>query len=325
MDKHLGRFVFNLKTLLIVASLLSFIVWFVWLLLYDLRKKTPRGSFTYRVIYRCADILGLHPNAGSYSSTTIGCIRIFISTSQKQFKNGVVKDRDKDGIGEYGYFVELSGTAPVPVGTSKGSIAKPAFITSVFGATSSTSAGISSTSAGISSTSAGIANKSGYNFRMYLPSGNGSFIGEDGKPSPPASSIPPPKEEADEINAQEERWCVYAWPTSAGNSGKKAFFVDQSGEVMATNNIRSGSTAFVYSGNNDAGTRENPKALDIYDEKMRIITGKPAAHGLIWNSTTNPVEQRKKRIMELIIATIFLATIGLIYLVRKKKRNRHKK
>jgi hypothetical protein len=41
----------------------------------------------------------------------------------------------------------------------------------------------------------------------------------------------------------ETLWCCYAWPQVQGNSGKRTFFVNQSGDVLATNGV-----ALAYSG-----------------------------------------------------------------------------
>ena len=34
----------------------------------------------------------------------------------------------------------------------------------------------------------------------------------------------------------EVAWCAYAWPTSHGNSGNRAFFVNQIGDVLSCRN-----------------------------------------------------------------------------------------
>jgi prepilin-type N-terminal cleavage/methylation domain-containing protein len=215
----------------------------------------------------------LRARISSNETSAIGSLRT-TSTSQNQFQNANVKDRDLDGVGEYGFYVELSGVSDVPVGSSAGSKAKPAFVSTVFGSTSSSSSGL--------------ANKSGYNFRMFLPTGTtAGALAEDGVDTPPASA-PITTTEVDAVNAQETRWATYAWPTSAGNSGNKAFFVNQSGEVIATSNIPSGTSTLLYT-----GSTTTPAASDIYDSADddgdltgSLFTGTPSPiNSLIWNPT----------------------------------------
>jgi prepilin-type N-terminal cleavage/methylation domain-containing protein len=215
----------------------------------------------------------LRARISSNETSAIGSLRT-TSTSQNQFQNANVKDIDLDGVGEYGFFVELSGTTEVPVGTSSGSPAKPAFVSTVFGATSSSGSGL--------------ANKSGYNFMMYLPTGTpGGAEAETGFASLPASTTITPAE-ATRANAQETRWATYAWPTSAGNSGNKAFFVNQAGEVIATSNIPAGDSTLFYT-----GSTSTPGAPDIFDTADddgdligSLITGTVnPVNDLIWNPT----------------------------------------
>lgn len=218
----------------------------------------------------------LRARISSNETSAIGSLRT-TSTSQNQFQNAGVKDRDLDGVGEYGYFTELSGVLAVPVGTDTGSPAKPSFVNSVFGTTSSNGAGT--------------ANKSGYNFKMFLPSGD-STTGPIGEPGTVVTTVTLPitaSTVAAEINAQETRWCTYAWPTSAGNSGNKAFFVNQGGEVIATSNLPVGDSTLLYT-----GTTTTPGANDLFDTAGgtlldidgALITGTPVVGLLIWNPTS---------------------------------------
>ncbi len=215
----------------------------------------------------------LRARISSNETSAIGTLRT-LSTSQNQFQNANMKDRDIDGVGEYGFFTELAGTLPVPVGNQEGSPARPTFINSVLGATSLKNGGI--------------AEKSGYYFLLFLPSGseNGP-IRENGQPVPPVFSDPMSETESAEINAQETRWCAYAWPVSAGNSGNKAFFINQAGEVCATSNIPMGTSTLYYS-----GLERIPEHSDIFDQDgsgdidASILVGTPISNGLIWHPTS---------------------------------------
>jgi hypothetical protein len=73
----------------------------------------------------------------------------------------------------------------------------------------------------------GIVTKSGYAFRISLPAED---FGAARECRGSALSAPV------DVDAAEARWCAYAWPVAVGNSGKRAFFVDQDGEVWQTDN-----------------------------------------------------------------------------------------
>jgi hypothetical protein len=76
--------------------------------------------------------------------------------------------------------------------------------------------------------SGGVVLRSGYCFQMYLPDVDCRGVPEaaDGGQGPvwPNGKL------------SEVIWCCYAWPTAYGKSGRRAFFVDQSGDVLATDN-----------------------------------------------------------------------------------------
>ena len=72
--------------------------------------------------------------------------------------------------------------------------------------------------------------RSGYFFQMFLPDPTQQGCTEaatvGGGPGTPA---------VDHSQA-ETLWCCYAWPQVQGNSGKRAFFINQSGDVLSSNN-----------------------------------------------------------------------------------------
>lgn len=149
--------------------------------------------------------------------SAIGALRT-LSTAQNQFQNSCIKDRDLDGVGEYGYFTELSGILPIPVGNHEGSQAKPSFLNASYGRTSLQNQGI--------------AQHKGYYFLIYLP-GKEEAIRETGKVVPPNHDN---DELREEINAQETRWVCYAWPIERGRTGNKSFVVSQYGFVCESKN-----------------------------------------------------------------------------------------
>jgi hypothetical protein len=79
--------------------------------------------------------------------------------------------------------------------------------------------------------------RSGYIFQMYLPDATGVGITETATGGDPGNTLglDPAKSEV--------LWCCYAWPSAYGNSGKRTFFINQGGDVLASKNI-----ATAYSG-----------------------------------------------------------------------------
>ena len=126
-------------------------------------------------------------------------------------------DVDGDGIGEYGTILELTGTAGVrtsPDGSDRGKPLSPAVL----------SPALANVNAN------GIVTKSGYCFRIYLPAKGGAAARERGPAGPLTAPV--------DADAAEVRWCAYAWPVSIGNSGNRAFFVYESGDVYQCANDR---------------------------------------------------------------------------------------
>jgi hypothetical protein len=213
----------------------------------------------------------LRARISSNEASAIGVLRT-ISTAQNQFQNASVKDRDLDGVGEYGFFGELAGSYDVPRGMASAPV-RPPFISSVFGKTVLENQGI--------------ANKSGYNFMMYLPIHKG-VQGENGKPVPTLSSLPASSEEdIQTVNLQEYMWVCYAWPESAGKSGNRCFMVNQAGEVMAASN-RDENGNFIYYGMESIPAFDAALVKDSEGshplEASTSYSG-DSADGQYWNST----------------------------------------
>ena len=74
--------------------------------------------------------------------------------------------------------------------------------------------------------------RSGYIFQMFLPGAGGTFVAENANGGGGGQSV--------DGALSEILWACYAWPISYGNSGKRAFFVNQAGDVLATNNTGTG-------------------------------------------------------------------------------------
>jgi prepilin-type N-terminal cleavage/methylation domain-containing protein len=148
-----------------------------------------------------------------------------LSSSQAQVQSSGAIDTDADGSGEYGYFAELAGAAPVRVSAGGAPAAgvvgtdelTPAVLSAAFGAVNATSQ----------------VSRSGYLFQVYLPAvtaaGAVAGIAEDaggGK-----AGAPWPGSDNGEVF-----WCAYAWPIQAAQSGNRAFFINEQGDLLQTLN-----------------------------------------------------------------------------------------
>jgi len=132
-----------------------------------------------------------------------------ISSAQAQCQASGVIDTNNNGAGEYGFFGELSGAQNVRGGTVKIS---PPVLSSAFGNVSNSQVV-----------------RSGYIFQVYLPDATGVGQAEDATGGYTGTSVDGSKSEV--------LWCCYAWPSARGSSGKRAFFINQSGDVLASKNV----------------------------------------------------------------------------------------
>jgi prepilin-type N-terminal cleavage/methylation domain-containing protein len=139
-----------------------------------------------------------------------------ISSGQSQCQASGVIDVNGNGQGEYGFFGELSGRVAVRNNTGATQTISPPVLSTAFG----------------NVTAQSNVSRSGYLFRMYLPDAAGAGITEDATTGGDATN-----DNGVDAGQAETLWCCYAWPQVQGNSGKRAFFVNQSGDVLATNGI----------------------------------------------------------------------------------------
>ena len=142
-----------------------------------------------------------------------------LSSAQTQVQASAVVDWDDDGAGEFAYFGELAGTHSVR-GTSL--LITPPVLSAPLGYVTQSRV-----------------SKSGYLYQIFLPNAAGAGVAEDpngGKADPTEVSA----------NLCESIWCAYAWPATRGTSGSRAFFVNQAGDILRSQNritMYSGSTA----------------------------------------------------------------------------------
>jgi prepilin-type N-terminal cleavage/methylation domain-containing protein len=138
-----------------------------------------------------------------------------LRTVQAQFQQSLSVDQNKNGIGEYGLLQELAGSQR-PRSSDATHIATPGeFISQELG-----------------NVTAGIASKAGYKFLVYLPTGPAMT----GAAASEATIVVPGAGVSADAEAQEVRWCCYAWPADRLGTGNRAFVVNQTGTVYQTQN-----------------------------------------------------------------------------------------
>jgi type IV pilus assembly protein PilA len=156
-----------------------------------------------------------------------------ISSSQAQCQASGAIDVNLNGAGEYGFFAELSGAIGIRTTTGTPSTTvriTPPVLSGAFGTTTAVTFASGGTG--------GAVLRSGYYFAMFLPSATSGFVSEASTGGGSTTNNPSAAQ-------SEVLWCCYAWPVSRGNSGKRSFFVSQSGDVLATANLQ---TNELYSG-----------------------------------------------------------------------------
>ena len=170
----------------------------------------------------------LSARLNSNETAAIATLRNIIS-AQSQFQSTARADENNNGVGEYGTFGELSGS----VGVRGGVVLQPPVLSTSFR----------------SVTANGEVSRSGYIFRMYLPDINGAGLAEVGGGGAPAGV---------DADISETTWCCYALPSNYGNSGNRTFFVNQGGDIIATEDSD-------YAGPNDADLLPKSRPLVSYE------------------------------------------------------------
>lgn len=146
----------------------------------------------------------LSARLSSNEAAAIATLRNVIS-AQSQFQTSARADENDNGIGEYGTFGEMSGGTPV----RGNAILDPTVFSTAFRTVNAN----------------GEVARSGYAFAMYLPDVGGGGLAEV------AGGGADTNVDAD---LAETTWCCYAWPTNFGSTGSRTFFVNQGGDIVAT-------------------------------------------------------------------------------------------
>lgn len=189
-------------------------------------------------------------------AAAIGTLRN-ISSAQAQCQASGKIDADNDGAGEFGYFAELSGEVNI---RSAAVTIDPPMLSGAF-----------------RNVQDGVVNRSGYVFRMLLPDDSGIGVPEAG-----AGGV---NTTAPNANLAETTWACYAWPANFGNSGNRAFFVNQQGDVLSTNNIVLRYTGVPGATNSVTPTHEAAFVNGTTANGIVgvLAIGVTAADGQIWN------------------------------------------
>jgi prepilin-type N-terminal cleavage/methylation domain-containing protein len=147
-----------------------------------------------------------------------------ISSAQAQVQSSGAIDTDLDGGGEYGFFAELAGTVPLRIAAGGGGV--------IVGANPIDLLTPSVLSAAFGQFGAGLnfITRSGYCFQMWLPGPTGAGgavpgLQEAVAPGGMGAGVP-------NSNNSEVFWSCVAWPMSVGQTGNRAFYVNQDGDVL---------------------------------------------------------------------------------------------
>lgn len=202
-----------------------------------------------------------------------------IASAQAQLQSSCAIDTDADGGGEYGYFGELAGTAPLriyDVATDAPDLdvvpLDPAILPTPFG------------DVVLDGNNECVVERAGYYFKMYLPDATNANdiqgIAEDGAVGIGGSSGAAfPGSDNCEI-----MWCCYAWPVEGEATGNRVFFINHEGDLLQTLNNENGNNVVVpYEGLNAVPTFDA-----AYDVGGAGLTGMGsslgiAAQGLVAN------------------------------------------
>jgi prepilin-type N-terminal cleavage/methylation domain-containing protein len=128
-------------------------------------------------------------------------------------------DQDSDGVGEYAWLAEMTGFVQVrdATGPHGGPLLNPPSAARSIGVVNAD----------------GVVRKAGYIMRMTLSDNAGAGLNE----APNGGS--PTGEDADNC---EKYWLAYAWPAGYSTSGKRTFVVNQTGDILQTQNAGTGAT-----------------------------------------------------------------------------------
>jgi prepilin-type N-terminal cleavage/methylation domain-containing protein len=193
-----------------------------------------------------------------------------ISSAQAQLQSSAAIDTDADGGGEYGYFGELSGVLPMRI--SVAGAAAPGVV-----GTDELNPSIMASAFGNLNNS--VVTRSGYAFQMWLPDATAGGvtpgIAEDANGGKAGAPFPDP-------DNGEILWACYAWPVAASQSGNRAFFVNQEGDLLQCQNRTAAPFTGVGAGGNTPTFDECYTTAN--DMASQLNVGVATASGNIWTA-----------------------------------------
>ena len=176
----------------------------------------------------------LSARLNSNETAAIATLRNIIS-AQSQFQSTSRADENNNGVGEYGTFGEMSGGN----GVRGNATLNPPVLSTAFRTVNGN----------------GEVSRSGYMFAVYLPGATGNGLAEVANGGADGAVDP---------DIAETTWCAYAWPANYGNTGNRSFFVNQGGDIVATEDS-------TYS-----GPTNGPPANSAFSGAGATITGQVA-------------------------------------------------
>ncbi len=188
--------------------------------------------------------------AEAYETAAMGTLKS-VCTAQEQFRMAVCVDQDGNGQGEYGFFQELAGTAGLRGNKEGKSLSESPYIPAAMGYLDEK----------------GRIYRNGYYFKIYLPGAESAAVPGISLPDPDAKAAP----------RQEQAWCIYAWPVQYGVTGRRTFFMNQSGRIYYTY-----ASVKNYGGDNEPAVEAafdvkgvNPRNMDavIADATQNLASG----------------------------------------------------
>ncbi len=187
------------------------------------KRITITGAALVLAMFTSAAMYTQMPNSiATNEAAAISTMRS-IAAVQTAFKTALDIDTNCDGVGEYGYFAELAGLAPMRIGV----VAPVSCVPAAGGAANFLAPPLLRFPFGMVMGSC-VAHQ-GYLFQMWLPDMQaGGAVGaraEDWFGGKAAAPFP------DSITGG-QFWCCYAWPISYNQTGRRAFVINQRGHML---------------------------------------------------------------------------------------------
>jgi prepilin-type N-terminal cleavage/methylation domain-containing protein len=191
-----------------------------------------------------------------------------LTSAQAQVQSSGAVDTDADGSGEYCYFGELSGIDPLrilPVGGGAPALGvvgtdelNPAVLSAAFG-----------------NVALARVTRSGYIYQMFLPAATVGAATAGLAEAPNGGAVAGAFPDPDNC---EILWACYAWPMNAGQTGNRAFMVNQEGDLLQTRNQGAvGNPLGVYNGAVNAPLFDGAYSAAGDMGSQLSISGAPAA------------------------------------------------